>query len=315
MSERPPISRSARELSPLRKTTTATSVEELVREQLAHFSLDPASPLGRELAEVATHVYRANQSMHGLWDATVERLASLDRRDRIAFWNAKRFLCFQLAKLLDTLQNPMRKSWQSLTAEQRLGRAARAVRDVRQRDRDLQLDAGHHAHRDLPVRVHGVDRRRVPGEGAAARDLLAADEPDRDEPGELHRRRRSRAARGRVLRLELQLGDGRDRRGARAPGRLPRHRAVEPQRLRRRAPAPAGLVRQAQQPGHRGRVVRRLRGARLRARARAAAHGARASGSRRGDTSTCTSSRPATRTATCSTCRASAAPRTPPGSR
>ena len=97
MSERAPDLASARELSPLRKTTAARSVDELVREQLAHFSLDPASPLGRELAEVAGHVYRANQSMHGLWDATVERLATLDRRDRIAFWNAKRFLCFQLA--------------------------------------------------------------------------------------------------------------------------------------------------------------------------------------------------------------------------
>jgi O-acetylhomoserine (thiol)-lyase len=117
MSERVPDFASARELSPLRKTTQAASVEELVREQLAHFSLDPATPLGRELADVAAHVYRANQSMHGLWDVTVERLASLDRRDRIAFWNAKRFLCFQLAKLLDNLQNPLRKSWQSLATE------------------------------------------------------------------------------------------------------------------------------------------------------------------------------------------------------
>ena len=107
----------ARELSPLRKTTSAASVDELVREQLLHFSLDPASPLGRELADVASHVYRANQAMHGLWEATVSRLASLDRRDRIAFWNAKRFLCFQLAKLLDTLQNPLRKSWQSLVVD------------------------------------------------------------------------------------------------------------------------------------------------------------------------------------------------------
>jgi cystathionine beta-lyase/cystathionine gamma-synthase len=107
----------ARELSPLRKTTSATSVDALVREQLLHFSLDPASELGRELAEVAGHVYRANQAMHGLWDATLARIASLDRRDRIAFWNAKRFLCFQLAKLLDTLQNPMRKSWQSLVVD------------------------------------------------------------------------------------------------------------------------------------------------------------------------------------------------------
>jgi O-acetylhomoserine (thiol)-lyase len=108
----------ARELSPLRKTTSATSVDALVREQLLHFSLDPESPLGRELAQVAAHVYRANQAMHGLWDATVARIAGLDRREKIAFWNAKRFLCFQLAKLLDTLQNPLRKSWQSLVVDQ-----------------------------------------------------------------------------------------------------------------------------------------------------------------------------------------------------
>src|SRR5262245_2534760 len=119
----------ARELSPLRKTTQARSVEELVREQLAHFSLDPATPLGRELADVAAHVYRANQSMHGLWDATVSKLASLDRRDRIAFWNAKRFLCFQLAKLLDTLQNPMRKTWQSLGHDHAAQRGPYAIFD------------------------------------------------------------------------------------------------------------------------------------------------------------------------------------------
>jgi O-acetylhomoserine/O-acetylserine sulfhydrylase-like pyridoxal-dependent enzyme len=106
----------SRELSPLRKTTRATSVEALVDEQLRHFSLDPASPLGRELAALAGHVYRANESLHGLWDESVRQLARLDRRDRIAFFNAKRFLCFQLAKLLDTLQNPLRKTWQSLGA-------------------------------------------------------------------------------------------------------------------------------------------------------------------------------------------------------
>ncbi|MGB8327735.1 MAG: PLP-dependent transferase, partial [Steroidobacteraceae bacterium] len=32
----------------------------------------------------------------------------------IAWFNAKRFVCFQLAKVLDTLQNPMRKTYQSL---------------------------------------------------------------------------------------------------------------------------------------------------------------------------------------------------------
>jgi O-acetylhomoserine/O-acetylserine sulfhydrylase-like pyridoxal-dependent enzyme len=47
----------------------------------------------------------------------VRELASLDQRDRVARFNAKRFLCFQLAKILDTLQNPLRKSYQSLLHE------------------------------------------------------------------------------------------------------------------------------------------------------------------------------------------------------
>ncbi len=106
------------QLSPLRKTTDARTVEELTREQLEHFSVDPESRLGRQLGEVVEHVYHANVGLNRLWSDTIEVLAGLDRRDRIAFFNAKRFLCFQLAKLLDTLQNPLRKSYQSLVARQ-----------------------------------------------------------------------------------------------------------------------------------------------------------------------------------------------------
>src|SRR5204862_4409906 len=40
---------------------------------------------------------------------------TLDRSDRIARFNAKKFLSFQLAKLLDTLQNPSRRSYQNLS--------------------------------------------------------------------------------------------------------------------------------------------------------------------------------------------------------
>ncbi len=108
----------ATHLSPLRKTTQARSVPELAREQLEHFSIDPASPLGRQLCEVIEHVYLADAGLERLWRDTVEVLVDLDRADRIAFFNAKRFLCFQLAKLLDTLQNPLRKSYQSLVARQ-----------------------------------------------------------------------------------------------------------------------------------------------------------------------------------------------------
>src|SRR4051812_48027076 len=110
--------KSARELSPRRSTSTATDLEGLVAEQLAHFSIDPATDLGATLGRLAGHVYRANIELHQLWDLTTAQLASLDRSDRIAWFNAKKFLCFQLAKLLDTLQNPFRHAYQSLIESQ-----------------------------------------------------------------------------------------------------------------------------------------------------------------------------------------------------
>jgi O-acetylhomoserine/O-acetylserine sulfhydrylase-like pyridoxal-dependent enzyme len=48
---------------------------------------------------------------------TIESLRKLDRADRIAYFNAKRFACFQLAKILDNLQNPMRATYQSLSGD------------------------------------------------------------------------------------------------------------------------------------------------------------------------------------------------------
>src|SRR5215211_2586011 len=108
----------ARELSPRRSTSTAQNVDELVAEQLAHFSIDAASESGRTLARLAGHIYRANIDLHQLWDSTLREMRSLDRRDRIAWFNAKKFLCFQLAKLLDTLQNPFRFTYQSLVETQ-----------------------------------------------------------------------------------------------------------------------------------------------------------------------------------------------------
>lgn len=108
----------ARPLSPRRKSTSATTIPELVREQMKHFGVDAGTPVGRELAEIAGHVYHANVALHRMWSASLEVLAGLDRADRIAYFNAKRFLCFQLAKLLDTLQNPMRASYQSLVVQE-----------------------------------------------------------------------------------------------------------------------------------------------------------------------------------------------------
>jgi O-acetylhomoserine/O-acetylserine sulfhydrylase-like pyridoxal-dependent enzyme len=108
----------ARRLSPRRATSTASDVDGLAAEQLAHFAIDPRSELGQTLARLMRHIYGANVELHHLWELTVRELGTLDRRDRIALFNAKKFLCFQLAKLLDTLQNPFRHTYQSLVESQ-----------------------------------------------------------------------------------------------------------------------------------------------------------------------------------------------------
>jgi O-acetylhomoserine/O-acetylserine sulfhydrylase-like pyridoxal-dependent enzyme len=104
----------ARELSPRRNTTGATDLAALVEEQLRHFSIDPQTEYGRRLGALASHLYATNVAAHELWQISLRELASLEQRDRVARFNAKRFLCFQLAKILDTLQNPLRKTYQSL---------------------------------------------------------------------------------------------------------------------------------------------------------------------------------------------------------
>ena len=108
----------AKQLSPRRKTSNASDLQSLADEQLAHFSIDPESEVGQSLSRLAINIYQANIEMHRLWDASLESLATIDRSDKIAYFNAKKFLCFQLAKLLDTLQNPFRKTYQSLVDEQ-----------------------------------------------------------------------------------------------------------------------------------------------------------------------------------------------------
>lgn len=107
-----------RQLSPLRNTTKELTPEALAEEQLHHFGIDPATDYGRVLGDLATSLYRANVSTHDLWRITIETLASLDKSDRIAWFNSKRFVCFQLAKILDNLQNPLRTTYQSISTRQ-----------------------------------------------------------------------------------------------------------------------------------------------------------------------------------------------------
>jgi len=90
-----------RRLSPRRKSTEAHDVAGLVAEQLAHFGIDAAGEYGKTLADVARRLYESEADIQRLWRITAETLSGLDRRDRIAYFNAKKFLSFQLAKLLD----------------------------------------------------------------------------------------------------------------------------------------------------------------------------------------------------------------------
>ncbi len=103
-----------RNLSPLRRSTQAADVEALATEQLAHFHIDAESDYGRTLARIVRHCYAAAGDLDQLWRITTESIDSLDRSDRVAWFNAKKFLSFQIAKLLDTLQNPFRRTYQSL---------------------------------------------------------------------------------------------------------------------------------------------------------------------------------------------------------
>lgn len=101
-------------LSPLRNSTTARNVAQLVDEQLSHFGIDPDDEYGRRLKRVVGRMYESQADIEKLWQLTLESMNKLDQTDKIRRFNSQKFLSFQLAKLLDTLQNPFRKSYQTL---------------------------------------------------------------------------------------------------------------------------------------------------------------------------------------------------------
>ena len=109
---------SARVLSPRRKSTEAHTLQELALEQLQHFGLDPNSEYGQAMYRTSLSLYQAQSDVRKLWDITNDTLENLPREDRVAYFNAKKFLCFQLAKILDTLQNPFRKTYQHLARDE-----------------------------------------------------------------------------------------------------------------------------------------------------------------------------------------------------
>ncbi|ALS97344.1 trans-sulfuration enzyme family protein [Lacimicrobium alkaliphilum] len=104
----------AKILSPRRNTSESSSMEALAAEQLKHFGIDARTDYGKALYDTALHLYQAQVDVSQLWAVTTKTLNSLSHEDKIARFNAKKFLSFQLAKILDTLQNPFRAVHQSL---------------------------------------------------------------------------------------------------------------------------------------------------------------------------------------------------------
>jgi O-acetylhomoserine (thiol)-lyase len=97
-------------LSPRRNSTQAASVKELAAEQLAHFNIEVDGELGRALLSTVERVYECQGNIELMWKETQISMATLQTTEKAALFNAKKFLSFQLAKVLDTLQNPFRST-------------------------------------------------------------------------------------------------------------------------------------------------------------------------------------------------------------
>lgn len=105
---------SAKKLSPRRNSTNATNVSELAAEQLKHFNIEVDGDLGRALLATVERVYECQGNIELMWQETQAGMHALDSTEKTALFNAKKFLSFQLAKVLDTLQNPFRANYQAL---------------------------------------------------------------------------------------------------------------------------------------------------------------------------------------------------------
>jgi len=108
----------AKKLSPMRNSTQATTIDELAAEQLAHFNIEVNSDLGRALLATMERIYDCQGNVEQMWHEVQASMQSLNAAEKTALFNAKKFLSFQLAKVLDTLQNPFRSSYQNLNFSQ-----------------------------------------------------------------------------------------------------------------------------------------------------------------------------------------------------
>ena len=118
MSREQELFNSAKKLSPKRNSTAAKDIAALASEQLQHFNIDANSDLGESLLKAVERVYQCQGDIESMWRETQASMQALNLDEKTALFNAKKFLSFQLAKVLDTLQNPFRSSYQSLAYSQ-----------------------------------------------------------------------------------------------------------------------------------------------------------------------------------------------------
>lgn len=100
-------------LSPVRNSTQADTPRDLAAEQLIHFGIDASTPYGKALLKASENLYRAGSEIDKV-EQLCKELAELPPAGKVSAFNAKKFLCFQLAKLIDMLQPSLKQSYQSL---------------------------------------------------------------------------------------------------------------------------------------------------------------------------------------------------------
>jgi len=82
--DEPHLSRSQRLLSPRRNTTQARNIDELIAEQQRHFGIDPSTPFGKSLVQIVRGLYESQAGIDDLWKITMQSMATLEAKDRIA---------------------------------------------------------------------------------------------------------------------------------------------------------------------------------------------------------------------------------------
>lgn len=102
-------------LSPIRSDDGVVSSQDaLIYEQLNYFGIKKGTEVYKSLAPLLSHIYASENDIDRIWKFAADHLVRCDPKDKISFFNAEKFICFQLAKILDNLQNPLRKAYREL---------------------------------------------------------------------------------------------------------------------------------------------------------------------------------------------------------